>query len=173
MRCGQTEAGGGASYSHSTRRVTGAEAVAPLGRSARQWYTPAWARATCVKARVGPGSTCSRWPFQNQAKVELPVSPRPPGRRQLRFSGAPSGTSSPGWATTRTPAGRGPGGCQGSADLWVWAVERPSVHYGKVCSALGPPKVRLCLSHKPEISENRALSYPGTGDLQDRAVCLS
>ena len=92
-------------FSQSTRRVTGAEAMAPVGSSAWQWYIPAWSRATWVKATVGAGSVCSRRPFQNQVKVELPMSPGPPGSWQLKFSAAPSGTSSPGSATTCTPAG--------------------------------------------------------------------
>lgn len=79
-QAGEMWTGGGGLYSHSTRSMTGAEVVAPLGSSAQQWYAPAWVRATWAKARVGTGSTCSRWPFQNQAKVELPMGLGPPER---------------------------------------------------------------------------------------------
>ena len=159
--------------------MTGVEVVAPLGSSAWQWYTPAWARATWIKVRVGTVSMCSLRPFQNQVKVELPVGPGSPGREQLRFSAAPSGTSSPGSATTCTPAGQGPGGGQGSGVLWepeppnrIWASERPLCIMGRsdLTWELGPQKVGLRLPHETETSEHRALSHPCAGDPQGRAV---
>lgn len=104
---------GGGSHLQSTRSMTGAEVVAPEGRSARQWYSPAWARDTWVKVRVDTGSACSGRPFQNHVKVELLTSSGPPGRWQLKFSAAPSGTSKPGSATTCTAAGQGWEGGQG------------------------------------------------------------
>ncbi|DAA23364.1 TPA: hypothetical protein BOS_13532 [Bos taurus] len=70
----------------STRRVTGAEAVAPVGSSAWQWYIPAWSRATWVKATVGTGSVCSRRPFQNQVKTQTPQQQRP----SCLLAGSPS-----------------------------------------------------------------------------------
>lgn len=60
--------------------MTGAELVVPVGSSAWQWYTPAWARATWGKERVATDSAYSCRPFQNQVKVELTVSMGLPGR---------------------------------------------------------------------------------------------